>query len=391
VSQSSAITQSIQIEVRRSIKDVDREQWRAVTRGLNLYLSLEYLEALESSVKDDIDFFYVCIKEGEKPVVVAVFQLVDFKYKGGKHSRFLLKNFCKYQSSEGFIIPLLIGGNVFANGENCACWVSEIANQHALDLLFKAVDKIQADPQVKKSLSIVLFKEFWPKNAAILDQLKKPNYKSFEVDVNMVMKIDPNWTSFDDYLASQKTKFRTKAKGVYKKSKSLDIRNLDFDEIDCYQEDIKRLFANVLERSEYGLGAIEPLTFGAFKRNLGNHFTLRALFLDQKLVGFSTAFQNNNVIEANYVGIDYELNHEYAIYQRLLYDHVEQAIARGAGELHLGRTSELMKSQIGALPVSMKLYARHKSILHNQILHLGLNFVKPREFELRPPFKTEQN
>ena len=68
------------------------------------------------------------------------------------------------------------------------------------------------------------------------------------------------------------------------------------------------------------------------------------------MVGFSTSFVNGDVLEANYVGLNYEFNHDKAIYQRLLYDFVEMAINLKSKELHLGRTSETIKSQIGAVP-----------------------------------------
>lgn len=85
------------------------------------------------------------------------------------------------------------------------------------------------------------------------------------------------------------------------------------------------------------------------------------MFLNDELIAFSTAFVNAHALEANYVGIDYNYNTEYAIYERLLYEYVEEAIALKVSQLHLGRTSELIKSAVGAVPVAMTLYARHTS------------------------------
>ncbi|MBK7056554.1 MAG: hypothetical protein IPH52_16205 [Leptospiraceae bacterium] len=45
-------------------------------------------------------------------------------------------------------------------------------------------------------------------------------------------------------------------------------------------------------------------------------------------------------MDANYVGIHYELNQEYAIYQRMRYDYIEPAIKRNCGELRFGRTAK---------------------------------------------------
>ena len=74
---------------------------------------------------EKLEFFYALIfnKKG-KAIQVAVFQLVNFNYNGKGQSKFILKNICHHQSKDGsFKIPLLVGGNVFANGENVSIWM----------------------------------------------------------------------------------------------------------------------------------------------------------------------------------------------------------------------------------------------------------------------------
>lgn len=208
------------------------------------------------------------------------------------------------------------------------------------------------------------------------------------IDVNMVLKIHEGWQSMDDYFFSMKTKFRNKAKGAYKKSKPLEVKSLSYEDIIAHKDRLKTLFNNVLERSNYIFGTIEPLAFAEFKKNLGDHFSMRGLFYDDHLIGFSAAFFHRGIMEANYVGIDYDYNLKLAVYQRLLYDYVEQAISKGSKELQLGRTSELIKSSLGAKPVNMKLYAKHKMALTNMLMSTILGFVSPSKFELRKPFKA---
>ncbi len=364
--------------------------WDQVVRERNIYLSTSYLQALEGTMNDKIQFFYATVKNGEGKVVqVAAFQLVQFNYSGNNHSKFVLKKICHHRSVDGtYQIALLVGGNVFANGENVSIWTDEITDHQAMAQVFEIVKQIKAISGVKRKISIQLFKEFWPSSAEKIHQVGTSGYKAFQVDVNMVLKLSEDWKCFDDYLNQMKTKFRTKAKGVFKKSDGIRIVDMSVDDIEQHKETIHRLFMNVVNRSDYSLGAIEPLTFGAFKKALGDKFHFYGAFLEDKMVGFSTSFENGKVLEANYVGLDYEVNQQYSIYQRLLYGYVEQAIKKGKSELHLGRTSETIKSSIGAEPVNMTLYAKHKSLVPNLILSLALNFVKPRKFQLRPPFKN---
>ena len=108
------------------------------------------------------------------------------------------------------------------------------------------------------------------------------------------------------------------------------------------------------------------------------------------MVGFSSCFHFNNVVDANYVGIDYNYNKDYAVYQRMLYDFVELSICLNANELRLGRTAELIKSSMGALPVNMKLYVKHRNSISNKLLGPFVSSINPSKFELRSPFKANK-
>ena len=67
---------------------------------------------------------------------------------------------------------------------------------------------------------------------------------------------------------------------------------------------------------------------------------------------------------------------------------VGEALKSGVPELQFGRTSELIKSAVGALPVDMTIYIKHKRSLSNLILKNVIQSVKPSPFELRKPFKA---
>lgn len=210
-------------------------------------------------------------------------------------------------------------------------------------------------------------------------------------DVNMVLKLHEEWNTLEDYLFSMTTKYRTRIKSIYKKSNNLSIKSLSAKEIKENQSEIKTLLENVSKKAEYSYGVINVNAFVLFKENLKEDFILKAVFLNDKIIGFSTSFFYNGQLDANYVGMDYDYNTEYAVYQRLLCDYVAQAIERGAKELHFGRTSELVKSALGAQPINMKLYAKHKSAISNFLLKPVFNFITPSNFELRKPFKADFN
>lgn len=375
----------------RNIEEVPENEWNLIEKDRNIYLSIDYLSSLESEMDNEIDFYYVISYDSNKtPVLISSFQLVKFIDKRKAYSKQLCKLSYHVHKKlvDVFSINVLVCGSVFADGENGFLWNDSITADQAMIEMNEITIQLKKEKSIKDKASVILFKDFWPKSNKFSERLKEFSYRSFMIDVNMILDIHDQWLSIDDYLESMKTKFRTRAKSVYKKSSSIELKALSTSEIEQYSERIQELFDNVLEKSDFSFGKLSSKTFVNFSKKLGSRFVLKGAFLEKKLVGFSTSFLNGESLEANYVGLDYQFNIDHNVYQRLLYDYVEQAIEVKAKDLHLGRTSELIKSSIGALPTNMKLYVKHKSSVSNLLLKPIIQSISPSDFELRKPFKS---
>lgn len=376
--------------VYESIQLIQKQEWDSVADSRNIYLSYEYLVSLETAMKGEMDFFYnISYDKSGKPILVAALQLVKFVDKRRAYSEALCKLSYHLHKKlmDAFTINVLVCGNVFSDGENGFLWSSDITTEEAMDEICRVVEQLKEEKNIKEKASITLFKEFWPTSSIYSDRLKQRSYRDFMIDVNMVLEIQDGWNSMDDYLASMKTKFRTRAKSVFKKSAKLTVKSLSVAEIKENKERISELFENVLEKSDFSAGRLNTDVFALFEEHLKDKFSMRAFYLNDEMVGFSTSFVNGDIFEANYVGLDYNFNSEYSVYQRILYDYVEQSLKFKSKELHLGRTAELIKSSIGALPKNMTLYAKHRSSVHNMLLKPIIQSISPSEFELRRPFK----
>ena len=375
----------------RKIEDVPSDQWNAVAKRRNIYLSIDYLSSLESEMNSEIDFYYVISYDSnKKPILISSFQLVKFIDKRKAYSKQLSKLSYHVHKKilDAFTINVLVCGSVFADGENGFLWSDDISSDAAINEISEVTNQLKKEKSIKDKFSMTLFKDFWPKSKSFSDRLKEFSYRDFMIDVNMVLHIHNQWLTVDDYFASMKTKFRTRAKSVYKKAQDVQLRSLDKSEILAYSSRLQDLFENVLDKSDFSFGKLNVKAFANFSEKLGDNFVLKGAFLDDKLVGFSTSFMNGDSLEANYVGLDYQYNIDHSVYQRILYDYVEQAIDRKAKDLQLGRTSELIKSSIGAIPMNMKLYIKHNSGVSNLLLKPIIQSISPSEFELRKPFKS---
>ncbi len=387
-----AKTTSLKLSVYSSVAELNTNNWNRVNTEKNIYLSVDYLTALENAVKDDTEFRYLIFEhETYGPVAISAVQIVNFKGSKTEYQDQLC--FFARMIKEQFINPegfkVMTCGNVFSCGENGFAYTDDIPADEIFENLSDALSQLQKAEKTRLDSSLILLKEFWPGSVPKSDLLKEFKFRDFSADVNMVLKIHSTWNSMEDYLGSMQAKFRTKANAAFKRSAELTVKSLSTTEIEKHSKEIETLYQSVVNKSPYTFGQLNANAFANFKRELGDHFILNAYFLNNKLVSFSSAFAFNGILDANYVGINYDLNIEYALYPRMLYDFVEEAITMKATELRLGRTAEEMKSSVGAEPVDMRLYVRHENSLSNKLIKPIINAITPSAFELRRPFKVQ--
>lgn len=369
---------------------VKTEHWDTVVKGKSIYLSLNYLKALEKALSDSMEFRYILFYNKElAPIAAAYIQILHIDNKELKYKDIICSFSDKVQQklTETMGANVLLCGNVFACGETGFAYTKDILPKDAFRLIAGSMKRLIEDTEQNGQISFSLFKEFWPDSVSQADYLKKNNYRSFKFDVNMVMQIRPSWQKMDDYFADMTAKYRTKAKGVLKKSALIKVVDFSAEDIEKHADRIQELYNAVLTNASYKFGALNSQAFINFKQHLQDKFIFKAYMLNEKIISFSTTFLFNDIADANYVGIDYTYNKEYALYQRMLYDFVELAIQIKANKLYLGRTAELIKSSVGAEPVDMQLYVKHRNSFSNKLIKPLINTIKPSEYELRPPFK----
>ena len=377
-----------------ALESVNKKDWNQVLKGQNIYLSIPYLQSLEQGMGKELNFFFsISYNAQNDPMLIAVFVRVKFVDKRSRFgsSVFKLRFPFKKKLENILSINALACGNVFSAGENGMLWSDQIAGETAFKEADIVLNHLMTEYAINKDVSLHVFKDFWPETVPNSNALIQKGFFDFKIDVNMVLRLHKDWKNMKDYLMSMKTKFRTRANAVYRKSEPLVVKSLDQTEIIDAKERIRFLFDNVLEKSNFHIGTMTPETFAACKENLGGDFEFKAYFLDSLMVGFSTSFMNTHSLDANYVGLDYTYNEQYDIYQRILYDYVELALNAKVPELQFGRTSELIKSAVGAEPRDMTLYIKHKRKLSNLILKNVIQSVAPSPFELRKPFKANFN
>ncbi len=384
-------TKSLQYDYYNHIKDIPVEDWNSVNSNNNIFLSLDYLKTLEDTLYENIKFRYIIFYDKKTPVALAAAQLIKFNSAQLKFQEFPCKinDTIRNKLFKNLEVRVLVCGNLFSCGEHGFIYNSDkIKAKEAFENLSNALREIRKSENSDKP-SFILLKEFWPQSFDNSDYIKDHDFREFRIDVNMVLEIPQNWNTFEDYLGSMRTKFRTRAKKVFKKSKKLVVKDFEAQDIVTFKDDIDKLYLSVIDKADFKIGKLNSYTFKHLKQTLGESFVFKGYFLEEKLVGFTTSFILPDAVDANHIGIDYTYNKEHDIYQKMLYDYVDLAITKRVKELRLGRTAEIIKSCVGAKPVEMKLYVRHGNSISNTLLKPLVELISPNEYEVRNPFKLQ--
>ncbi len=376
-----------------SVDEISDSIWNNLGCEKNYYFKRDFLKSIENN-HPSIDFKYiVLIDKNANPKVFSSIQVIDFHLDAIQNDLELFIKKIKHFGRKLHIIPnekplqLLICGNTFVSGEHGVYIKENQDKKIIIKELAKAILHLtNSDKKIK--IDAFLLKDFINESLFITDELKDYNYHPFSVEPNMVLTLDNSWKNFEDYLAAMKTKFRVKAKKAMQLSSCIKVENITSKNIESQLPKMSELYQKVATNATFNLADFNLETYKDLKENLGENYILKSYWLDDQIVGFMSGIINNNSLDAHFVGIDYKLNREYAIYQRILYDYIEIAINKTLKTINFGRTASEIKSSVGAVPQDLTMYLRHKKRITNRILKLFLQRVQPTPFRQNFPFKT---
>ena len=375
----------------RSINQVNSD-WDKIVGDKNVYLTSQYLRTLEDGLKH-IKFYYIQFFSTDNILVgIAYCQIIpitsneiNVKALSERMAGMLPKSLI-----ESIDLKVLICGNAFATEENGFFFVPDLFRSSICHLINEALDEVHLrEKNEGNKIAMTLIKDFWPESFDTTSQFKDHGFSEVDIDVNMILRLEESWKSFEDYLFAMNSKFRTKAMQVIRKSASLHIVNFDGCSDKNQIDQVEGLYNTVVDRANFSFGRLNASTLFAMKKSLGDDFFFRGYYLDNRLIGFSTATRFNDVFDGNFIGLDYDYNQDYAVYQRMLYDFVKHGINIGVQYIRIGRTAEEIKSGVGAQPIEMKLYVKHRNKVTNALIRPFIQNLKPSKFHLRRPFKTK--
>ena len=275
-------------------------------------------------------------------------------------------------------------GNVFLSGEY-GTFLKK--NESRVDTFKQIALGIKKLTKQLNSTHAIFVKDFYQESLHITDELKNFGYSCMPVEPNMILTLKDSWATFDDYKKDLKSKYRVKVNKADKTSSVLESKLFSESDFANYKDELQQLYENTIANANFNAQILDLDTYIKLRALYKDDFIVKAYFKDHKLVGFLSALVNENHLDAHFIGLDYELNRECAIYPRILNDYVRIGIEQKVKQINFGRTASEIKSTIGARPENLMCYIRHKRNSVNYFIKPFFKTVQIKDFKEHHPFK----
>jgi hypothetical protein len=369
-----------------SVDLIDPVIFKEVNVDKNVYFSKPFLKAFERS-NPQIEFKYISISNAEKKTVaLALVQVINLSVEGTlknvKVAPFVRKLLSLFFCNEH--IKILFCGNVFLSGEHGINSSDQVSTDEIMIQIGTALDAVAANT---KPLHAIFIKDFKQESLKNTRQFLNFGYIEIKVEPNMIIELNPKWNTFEDYKNLLKSKYRVKANKADSSSSDLETRLFTEHDFETYKEELQALYQNTIDNASFNAQVLNLNTYIHLRATFKDDFIVKAYFLENKLVGFLTALVNKNTLDAHFIGLDYQLNKPHAIYPRILNDYIRLGIEKKVSSINLGRTASEIKTTIGAKPIDLSCYIKHKNPFLNSLIKPFLRRIKIKEFKQHSPFK----
>lgn len=369
-----------------SIAFLDGAAWDRLTGSSSVFLQRPWLEALEAAPPDGLVPRYAMIYRDGRPIAVVAAQIVSLPATR-------LRPTPKSRAQAALMKPLaamrqrvLVCGNLLSWGQHGAAWDESAKPEEVWTAVAEALYRIRRADRLLGETDLVLVKDFTPKDLGG-DALVPFSYRAVETEPDMVLTIPPSWKTFEDYLAGLTSSYRKTARRIASDVEKAGYVLEPLADLRVDADRIHELYLQVQAEAHVRPVTISPRFLPTLAERLGTGYRCIVLRRAGRIDGFVTSLGAGEHAVGHLIGFDRAANREAPLYFRLLQAVIADGIAHGATRLSFGRTALEPKARLGAKPIPMKVYTRHRVQALNVLLRELLRGVRHDEAPERSPFK----
>ena len=364
------------------------EEWDEI--GGNIFLSKDYLSVLETSAPLNMTCFFIGVFNDGILCGKAICQFLDLSnIKSFGERDNCIKNKIRTFVFRQFSSNVLIVGNNMLTGEHGCFFSPGCSITNAMESLHGAVGQIIKELRDSGfKTHQIIWKDFADEDTEYFKQASFHDFYRFSTQPNMVLQIPSEWESSDDYLSALTKKYRDQYKRVTKKTSGLIKRKMGVDEIRANHEKINQLYLTVARNAPFNTFYLHQNHFVELKQKLKDKFLFYGYFNNEELIGFNTLIKNGKDIDTYFLGYDEILQREKMLYLNMLYDMVAYSVNKKFKRIIFARTALEIKSSVGAKPVNLIGFIKHRNPVLNYLMPVLFKYFEPEiEWQQRHPFK----
>ena len=334
------------------------------------FLKSKQCLATEAANLPGVDFTYILVKQKNKTVAAAYFQILTLTAEhlnpgtSGRMQHLLWQLFTTVRKPK-----LLVAGHLFRHDISSFYWLESLSPFEAFQYYQYAINTA-----LKYSCAMAVLVKDMPAVLTTYFQNYAPRYLLLRNDISMEVNIPSAWNGISDYEKDLKHKYAQRFRKIRAAWPQVAVKELTLEEVRTKQATIYDLYKQVTQNQQVRLGFISPEFIPILKECYGDELKVWGIYKGEKMVAFFSAWVKDEAFDMFYIGFDYEHNKELQLYFNMLFFGIEQAIALQKEKLILGRTALDAKARLGCKPRYLLtfLYVRNR-FLRNRIIAMQKN------------------
>jgi Acetyltransferase (GNAT) domain len=354
----------------------------------SIFLSRDYLRVLELYSPDNLTMRYAMAYADGVPAAIVLLQRIEVS--GDRLRKKTNLNRLRDKPVEQIAEHLLVCGNVFIWGPRSASFNPSFDSGQLWGAVGEAIYRLRRADKLLGESNLIMVKDFADDDDSAHSSLRLLGYRSVETQPDMVLAILPSWKTYDDYLSSLTSSYRSSAKKLLKDcaTQNITFRLINAAQMLAVADQVQALYLQVHEGQGLRLATLDSLYLPAMAQILGDRFRCKIAEQNARLVGFVTVVLDHDTAIGYYIGYDKLVNATAPIYLSLLGGCVGDAIEMGAAQLSLGRTALEPKAKMGCKPVPIACGVKHRVSALNPFVTAITRNVNHDEPPERSPFKV---
>lgn len=397
------------IAIADTLAQLDPQSWDDVVDGESWFFSRDYLAMLERVPPSVVEPRYALVSDDQGPVAAIVLQWAEvdgtrlrpLPKAGGEDDELnplrRLVDKLSRPARAAFATRLrervLVCGNLLTYGQHAVAVAPDVEPDSVWPAVAEVLYRVRRAEKLAGQAGFVLIKDIPLAANSGVGQLQGLGYRGIETEPNMVLALDPAWTSHDDYLGSLASKYRSAVKNqILQPIAKAGLAVRAYVPAGALARRTHELYLGVHQNAGMRPFTLHPHYFAELAATAGERVRFAGLFAGpddtpEALLGFIVTLADVDEALGYHIGFAQDDTRGLPLYLRLLHASIADAIGLRAPALSFGRTALEPKARLGAKPQEMQVWLRHRQPVLNQIVRRLVGLAHHAEAPDTHPFK----